>query len=175
MNKLSIAHGWNPMQLEARYFFTFASSLRMKELSPWRSYEPSKNTYKLMIQSVFDTGMSSLDFTNFANWFCFICTFVKTQLWMFKECLVVDLLYAACFLVLRFNRWPRPHCLNLKLCLGKEGWLDIGGTTPVENGRRFLTPFFVRVAHLQGERQPFLGSNEAEILRTYPSKLPFIL
>ena len=27
---------------------------------------------------------------------------------------------------------------------------------------------------LQDERQPFLESNEAELLRTYPSKLPFI-
>jgi len=32
-----------------------------------------------------------------------------------------------------------------------------------------------RVAYLQGERQPLLGPNEAELLRTYTSKLPFIL
>ena len=29
----------------------------------------------------------------------------------------------------------------------------------------------VRVAYLQGERQPLLGPNEVELPRTYPSKL----
>jgi len=34
---------------------------------------------------------------------------------------------------------------------------------------------FAQVAYLQGERQPLLGPNDAELLRTYPSKLPFIV
>ena len=55
-------------------------------------------------------------------------------------------------------------------------WLHNGGITPVVNRRRFLTLYLVvRVAYLQGERQPFLGPNEAELLRTYPRKLPSTL
>jgi len=42
-------------------------------------------------------------------------------------------------------------------------------------GDVFWRNLFVRVAYLQGERRRLLGSNEAELLRTYPSKLPFIL
>jgi len=34
---------------------------------------------------------------------------------------------------------------------------------------------FARVTYLQDERQPSIGTNDAEFLRTYPSKLPFIL
>jgi len=52
-----------------------------------------------------------------------------------------------------------------------------GEITPVENGRLFLTPLCVRVAYLEGETQPLLGpdADEAELFRTHPSKLPFIL
>ena len=42
-------------------------------------------------------------------------------------------------------------------------------------GDVFWRHLFGRVAYLQGERQPLLGPNDAELLRTYPSKLPFIL
>jgi len=34
---------------------------------------------------------------------------------------------------------------------------------------------FVRIAYLRDERPPLLGPDEAELLRTYTSKLPFIL
>ena len=42
-------------------------------------------------------------------------------------------------------------------------------------GDVFWRHFFARVAYLQGERLPLLGPNDAELLRTYSSKLPFIL
>jgi len=42
-------------------------------------------------------------------------------------------------------------------------------------GDVFWSHLFVRVAYLMGERHPFRGPNEAELLRTYPSKLPSIL
>ena len=42
-------------------------------------------------------------------------------------------------------------------------------------GDVFRRHLFARVAYLQGERQPLLGPNDVELLRTYPSKLPLIL
>ena len=42
-------------------------------------------------------------------------------------------------------------------------------------GDVFWRHFFVRVAYQQDERQPLLGPDEAELFRTSPSKLPFIL
>jgi len=42
-------------------------------------------------------------------------------------------------------------------------------------GDVFWRHFFERVAYLQGEMPPLLGPNDAELLRIYPSKLPFFL
>jgi len=36
-----------------------------------------------------------------------------------------------------------------------------GGITPIENGKGFLTPSFVRVAYSQDARQPLLGPNSS--------------
>jgi len=55
------------------------------------------------------------------------------------------------------------------------GRLYNGGTTSIENGRRFPTPLVVRVAYLPVERQTSLRLNVAELSGTYPSKIPFIL
>jgi len=55
-----------------------------------------------------------------------------------------------------------------------------GGSITVESlpskmGDDFWGYLSVRVAYLQGEKQLFLGPNEAEHFWTYPSKQPFIL
>ena len=42
-------------------------------------------------------------------------------------------------------------------------------------GDVFWQHLLVRAAYLLGERRPLLGPDKAQLLRTYPSKLPFIL
>jgi len=46
---------------------------------------------------------------------------------------------------------------------------------PSKTGDDFGGHSIVRVAYLQDERQPSLGLNVAELFRTCPNKLPFIL
>ena len=54
-------------------------------------------------------------------------------------------------------------------------WLYNGEITPVENRRPFLTPLVCAGCLLTGWKAVFARPNDAELLRTYPSKLPFIL
>jgi len=74
--------------------------------------------------------------------------------------------------------WRRPFgCLWIYLLRTVYCWQGDSITVeslPSKLGDVFWRHSFVRVAYLQVERQPLPVPNEAELLRTYPNKLPFI-